>query len=216
MTISRNSWQKALPLFSLAILLSACAGGTQVTRVQDVSESANTPYKKVLVIALLSSYDGRRYLEKEVTAQLAKLGTDAVASTTMMDTTTPVTRKTFVAQVDKIGADAVLITQLVDITTEMTVRDARPQATYNFRPTYYYNVWSVDLTEYVKRPGLEFANSLVMATQLFDVSGEESVWGIESRFDIVQNIDQTWSYTVFIDQAKSITSHLKRDGLIAR
>jgi hypothetical protein len=216
MTISRNFWQKALALIGLTILLSACAGGTKVTRVQDVSESANTPYEKVLVIALLSSYDGRRYLEKEVTLQLAELGTDAVASTTMMDTTTPVTRETFLAQVDKIGADGVLITQLVDVTTEMTVKDARPQATYNFRPTYYYNVWSVDLTEYVKRPGLEFANSLVMATQVFDVSNQEPVWGIESRFDIVQNIDQTWSYTVFIDQAKSITSHLKRDGLIAR
>jgi hypothetical protein len=216
MTISRNSWQKALPLFSLAILLSACAGGTQVTRVQDVSESANTPYKKVLVIALLSSYDGRRYMEKEVTLQLAEKGTDAVASTTMMDTTTPVTRETFLAQVDKIGADGVLIIQLVDVTTEMTVKDARPQATYNFRPTYYYNVWSVDLTEYVKPPGLEFSNALVMATQLYDVVDREPVWGIESKFDIVQNIDQTWSYTVFIDQAKSITSHLKRDGLIAR
>jgi hypothetical protein len=216
MTISRNSWHRLLPVFSLAILLSACAGGTQVTRVQDVSESANTPYKKVLVIALLSSYDGRRYLEKEVTLQLAEKGTDAVASTTMMDTTTPETRETFLAQVDKIGADGVLIIQLVDVTTEMTVKDARPQATYNFRPTYYYNVWSVDLTEYVKRPGLEFANSLVMATQIYDVSDREPVWGIESRFDIVQNIDQTWSYTVFIDQAKSITSHLLRDGLIAR
>jgi hypothetical protein len=216
MTISRNFWQQLLPVFSLAILLSACAGGTQVTRVQDVSESANTPYKKVLVIALLSSYDGRRYLEKEVTLQLAEKGTDAVASTTMMDTTTPETRETFLAQVDKIGADGVLIIQLVDVTTEMTVKDARPQATYNFRPTYYYNVWSVDLTEYVKRPGLEFANSLVMATQIYDVSDREPVWGIESRFDIVQNIDQTWSYTVFIDQAKSITSHLLRDGLIAR
>jgi hypothetical protein len=216
MTISRNFWQQLLPVFSLAILLSACAGGTQVTRVQDVSESANTPYKKVLVIALLSSYDGRRYLEKEVTLQLAEKGTDAVASTTMMDTTTPETRETFLAQVDKIGADGVLIIQLVDVTTEMTVKDARPQATYNFRPTYYYNVWSVDLTEYVKRPGLEFANSLVMATQIYDVSDREPVWGIESRFDIVQNIDQTWSYTVFIDQAKSITSHLSRDGLIAR
>ena len=216
MTIVRNSWRKALPFFALAALLSACAGGTQVTRVQDVSESAKTPYEKVLVIALLASYDGRKYLEKEVTLQLAELGTDAVASTTMMDSKTPETRETFLAQVDKIGADGVLIVQLVDVQTEMTVRDARPEATYNFRPTYYYNVWNVDLKEYVKRPGLEFANSFVMATQLYDVSDREPIWGIESRFDIVQNIDQTWSYTVFIEQAKSITSHLKRDGLIAR
>ena len=209
-------WHRALPFFGLAVLLSACAAGTQVTRVQDVSETADTPYKKILVIALLSSYDGRRYLEKEVSLQLAELGTDAVASTTMMDTMTPVTRKTFVAMVDKIGADAVLITQLLSAETDATIKTARPEATYNFRPTYYYNVWSVDLTEYVEPPGVEYAHSLALATQLYSVASQEAVWGIEAKFKIVQEIDQAWSYSVFPDQAKVIGRQLSKDGLIAR
>ncbi len=205
-----------MPFFGFAVLLSACAAGTQVTRVQDVSETADTPYKKILVIALLSSYDGRRYLEKEVSLQLAELGTDAVASTTMMDTMTPVTRKTFVAMVDKIGADAVLITQLLSAETDATIKTARPEATYNFRPTYYYNVWSVDLTEYVEPPGVEYAHSLALATQLYAVSTREAVWGIEAKFKIIQEIDQAWSYSVFPDQAKVIGRQLSKDGLIAR
>ena len=216
MTILRIFGHRALPFFSLAVLLSACAAGTQVTRVQDLSENADTPYKKILIIALLSSYDGRRYLEKEVALQLAELGTDAVASTTMMNTMTPVTRKTFLAMVEEIGADAVLITQLISAETDAKIKTARPEATYNIRPTYYYNVWSVDLTEYVEPAGVEYAHSLALATQLYAVSTREAVWGIEAKFKIIQEVDQAWSYSVFPDQAKVISRQLSKDGLIAR
>jgi hypothetical protein len=216
MTNLRIFGHRTLACFIFAVLLGACAAGTQVTRVQDVSENADTPYKKILIIALLSSYDGRRYLEKEVALQLAELGTDAVASTTMMNTMTPVTRKTFLAMVDEIGADAVLITQLISAETDAKTKTARPEATYNIRPTYYYNVWSVDLTEYVEPAGVEYAHSLALATQLYAVSTREAVWGIEAKFKIIQEIDQAWSYSVFPDQAKVISRQLSKDGLIAR
>jgi hypothetical protein len=49
--------------------------------------------QKILVITLFSSFDSRRYLEDEVVRHLAELGTDAVASTSMMNTKTPVTRR---------------------------------------------------------------------------------------------------------------------------
>ena len=203
-----------MALLCATFLLSACAGGTKVTRVQHLDPAADAPYQKLLVISLLSSYDARRYLEKEIVTQLAELGTDAVASTTMMDTRTPVTRETFMAMVEKIGADGVIISQMVHVESTSKLKDARPQATYNFRPTYYYNVWSVDLTEYVKPPGLEIATQLVMATQVFSVATRESVWTMEAEFEIVQDIDQAWSYSVFPNQAKEISKLMSSDGLI--
>ena len=203
-----------MALICATFLLSACAGGTKVTRVQHLDPAADAPYQKLLVIALLSSFDARRYLEKEIVTQLAELGTDAVASTTMMDTRTAVTRETFIAMVEKIAADGVIVSQLVHVESTSTLKDARPQATYNFRPTYYYNVWSVDLTEYVKPPGLEIATELVMATQVFSVATRESVWTMEAEFEIVQDIDQVWSYSVFPNQAKEISKLMSRDGLI--
>jgi len=206
--------QKTMALVCATFLLSACAGGTHVTRVQHLDPATDAPYKKILVIALLSSFDSRRYLEKEIVTQLAELGTDAVASTTMMDTRTPVTRETFVAMVEKVGADGVVLSQLVHVDSTATLKDARPQATYNFRPTYYYNVWSVDLTEYVKPPGLEIATELVLATQVFSVATQESVWTMEAEFEVVQDIDQAWSYSVFPNQAKEISKLMSRDGLI--
>lgn len=208
-------WQKILLFFGIALALGACSTGPQITRTQDVSESADTPYKKILVITLFSSFDTRRYLEDEVVLHLAKLGTDAVASTSMMNTKTPVTRSTFMAMVEKIDADAVLVTQLASLESKGTVKDMRPEATYNVRPTYYYNVWSVDLKEYVEPQSVEFKHSLVLATQLYSVLNREAVWAIESKSKIVMNHEQVRNYAIIVDEAKAITTHLLRDGLIA-
>ena len=78
-------WSRTLLLFWIAAILGACASGPQVTKTLDVVESADAPYQKFLVITLLSSFDSRRYLEDEVVKQLSELGSDAVASTSMMN-----------------------------------------------------------------------------------------------------------------------------------
>ena len=207
--------QRTSLVLGLAVALAACSTGPQVTRTQDVSESADTPYRKILVVTLLSSFDSRRYLEDEVVRQLSALGTDAVASTSMMNTKTPVTRQTFMAMVEKIDADAVMVTRLASLESKGTVKDMRPETTYNFRPTYYYNVWSVEQTEYIEPQSMEFKHSLVLATQLYSVLSQEAVWAIESKSRIVQDFDQMKGYSIIVDEAKAIVTHLSRDGLLA-
>ena len=93
---------KTITLLSALLALCACAG-TQVTRVQPLSENADAPYGNLLVISLFKSFDGRRYLEKDIVKELEGRGVKAVASTSMMDTRTPVTRETFLAMVQSIG-----------------------------------------------------------------------------------------------------------------
>lgn len=202
--------------FGIIVLLGACASGPQVTTTQALSASAHAPYKKVLVISLFSAFDTRRYLEKEIVNQLSARGVDAVASTTMMDSRTPVIRETFVAMVDETGADAVLVTQLVDLQTVGTVKDMRPEATHNFRPTYYYNVWSVELAEYVAPPAVAYEHSLAMATQLLDVQVEGTVWAIESHTSISQAVEQGPDYSVYVNEAKGIVDQMARDRLVTR
>ena len=218
MVTLKHPWQRTLLLFAFAATLGACATGPQVTRLQEVSENADTPYKKILIVTLLSSFDARRYLEDEVVKHLSKLGTDTVAvpSTSMMDTRTPVTRSTFIAMVDEIDADALLVTQLSSLESTGKVVDMRPETTVNFRPTYYYNVFSVETTEYMEPQGMEFQHSLVLVTELFSVQSRKAVWAIESKSKIIQDHDTVRDYTVFVDEANAIVSHLSRDGLIAR
>ena len=201
---------------AITSLLVACAGSTQVTRVQAVPESADSPYRKILVISLLDSFDARKYLEDELVIQLEGRGVAAVASTSMMNSQVANTRKLYLGMVDEVGADAVLVSQLVDASADATVRDMRPEATYNFRPTYYYNIWSVELTEYVEPQSVALGFSVVLASQLFSVNQKDSIWGIEASFRVAQNIDQYWDYDVFPDQAATIVREMSRDGLIRR
>jgi hypothetical protein len=206
---------KKLFLPAIAVLLSACASGPHVTTVQDVSESADAPYDNILVVSLFESFDTRRYLEKEIVKQLSARGVKAVASTSLMDTKTPVTRATFLAMVADLDSDAVLVTQLVSLNTGAKMKDMNPQSTHNIRSTYYYNVWSVELTEYVEPQSMELSHTLALATQLYSVLSEEPVWAIESKSKIVQDYDHKQDYSVFVNEAEAISSQLSRDGLLA-
>jgi len=204
-----------LLIIGLVVALSACASGPQITTVQELQESADAPYDNILVVALFESFDGRRYLEKEVVNQLSARGVKAVASTTLMNTRTPVTRETFLAMVEDLNSDAVLVTHLVSLNTGAKMQDMNPQSTYNFRPTYYYNVWSVELTEYVEPQSMELSHALVLATQLYSVANKEPVWAIESKSKIIQDYDHRQDYSVFVNEAEAISSHMSRDGLLA-
>ena len=207
--------KKIVSLVCVYLLLGACAGPT-ITRVQPLSESADAPYGNVLVVSLFQSFDMRRYFEQEIVKQLKAGGIDAVASTSMMDTKTPVNRDTFLAMVKEKNSDAVLVTQLVNLDTKSKIKDRSPEATYNIRPTYYYNVWSVELTEYEEPPGLELTHSLTMATQLFSARSQEPVWAIESSSKLKRNVDQQTSGTTIAAEAKGIISAMSRDGLLVK
>ena len=203
-------------VFAISVAVAACSTGPQVTTTQKFAESTSAPYENLLVIFLADKFDSRRYLETEVVKKLAENGTQAVASTSMMDSRTPKTRQTFLTMVEKTGADAVLVTQIANLQSEGTVVDMNPEATYNFRPTYYYNVWSVDLQEYKEPQAVDFEHSLALATQLYSVSSKDVVWAIESHSNIKQAFDQGPDYSIYIDEAKAIASSLRKDGLISK
>jgi len=200
----------------MVVAFAACSTGPQITRTQEVPESADTPYKNILVITLLSKFDSRRYLEQEVVSRLSALGTSAVASTSMMNTKTPMIRDTFIQMVEKIDADAVLVTQLSSLRSVGTVVDMSPEATLNLRPTGYWNVFSVDLTEYVEPQAVDFEHSLVLLTELHSVRTQETVWGIESKSKFKVGFDQAKDYSIIVTEAEAIAEYLSRDGLIAK
>ena len=206
--------QRAWLIICVGVVLAACATGPQITRTQEVPSSADKPYRKVLVIALFSSFNARKQFEKEVVRQLAALGTEAVTSTSMMKSTTPMTRQTYLPMVEQAGADGVLVSQVANMASEAAMIDMSPEATRNITPTYYFNVWEVELTEYVEPQSIEVKRSLVLATQLYSVSTREPVWAIESRSEIVTDPSQPKHYPFIVNEAEAITAYLLTDGLI--
>lgn len=210
------AWPRVLLLLGIATVLGACSSAPQITRTQELSESADTPYQKILVVTLLSSFDSRRFVEEAIVAQLADRGTDSVRSTSLMDTRTPVVRATFQEMVDNLDADAVLVTQLVSLRSEGSFVDMSPEATVNLRPTGYWNVFSVDTTEYVEPQGVDFDHSLELLTELYSVQNKETVWGIVSKSNFTLGFDRTRDISVVDNEAKAIARYLSRDGVIGR
>jgi hypothetical protein len=209
-------WRRAIYVLGVSFLLSSC--GPQVTVTQELSAAAGAPYKNVLVVFLASSFDSRRYLETEIVKKFAENGSHAVRSTSMMNSKVPVTRQTFQAMVDEIGADAVLVTQFAHLESKSTVVDMNPQSTYNIRPTHYYNVFSVEFTEYVEPPAVNTEFKLSLATQLYSVQNKDVVWAMESKSNIKKAFDQgpRVDYSVYVKEADAIVKQLARGRLITK
>jgi len=195
--------------------LAACAPGVQVTRTQPLAAAANAPYHKVLAIALYESFDTRRYMETELVNALAARGTAAVASTRMMDSRTPLNRDTVAAMVRETGADAVLVTQLVSLESTAKVKNMRPEASVNIRPTYFYDVFTVEVTEYMEPPSIESEHSLALATRLYDASSRDIVWAIQSQSKYRRDTEQVRDYSVFVTEAEAIVASMARDGVVS-
>ena len=206
---------KKLVIVAAVFLLSACTG-PQVTRVQALSKTADAPYQNVLVVSLFELFDTRRWVEDAIVKELTARGITAIASTKLMNTKTPVTRQTFQAMVDEHGSDSVLISQLISLNSSAKANDARPEATRIIRPTYYYNMWSVELTEYVEPPFLTLKHEIRLATEMYSVSAEESVWAIESHSKIVTQRETQGDTSFITDEAKAIVRNLAKDGLLAK
>jgi len=207
--------RKAIRSLSISFLVVAFAV-PQVAQAENAVLPADAPYQHLLVIALAKSFDIRRYLETEIVKELEKKGTTAVRSTSLMNSKVPMVRETFLAQVEEVDADAVLVTQLADLKTKGTIVDMNPQATYNIRPTWYFNVWSVELTEYVAPPAMNYDHKLTLATQLYSVQSKEAVWAMESTTDIMVAFDKGPDYSIFVKEAAGIIKELRKSKMIAR
>ena len=216
MTQFSSFHNRFIPALIACLLLAACSSLPAVSVRQPVADDTELPFGKVLVVALFDSFDPRRYLEEEIVERLAASGTDAVRSTSMMDSRTPVVPRTFIDMVDEVGADSVLVIQLAGLRSVSSEEDASPEATLNYWPTYYFNVFQVELTEYVEPPRINIEHTLVLATQMFSVATREPVWGIESRSIFTELQEDGLSYSIYENEAEAIVRAMRRDGLVTR
>jgi hypothetical protein len=208
--------QRVFLFLAIAMALAACSTAPTITTSQAVSESADASYRKILVIALFSSDESRWSFERELVRQLSEAGVTAAGSISLREKNTPITRTTILAMLEKFDADAVLVTQVASVQSELEMKDMRPEASYKVSPTRYFDVWNVDLREYVEPQEAEVTSALVLATQLYDVSTKEAVWAIESESEIVQDSGNASYYPYIVAEATAIVGEMSTVGLIAQ
>lgn len=214
-----NILSKALQLIvviTVMMLASGCATGPSVSTSGALPATSDGPYKNVLVLVLFSKFDTRRYVEDEIVKDLAAQGISAVASTSMMTTKTPLTREFIVETMTELGSDGLLLTQLADLRTSGKILDMNPQATYNIRPTYYVNVFTVDLTEYIEPQDVRVTHELSTSSDLYSFATKEKVWGMVTHSKIKENVDHMRDFSIIVREADAISSALIRDAVVAR
>jgi len=213
---SQKRLKQSLLLVLLITALAACASGPQVTRLQTEAGSASPTYESILVVAVFKSFDARRYLEEEVVKALEASGTRAVAMTSLADSRTPLNRNTIIPLIEQVEADAVLVTQLTELQADAKLKNRNPRTSYNVRPTGYYNVFSVEVTEYVEPPAVQYELGISLRTDLFSADSKESVWAIASTSKDKSDIDSPVVYTGYADEAAAIVRALRQDKLVAK
>lgn len=205
----------AITLTAIVMLaFAACASAPQVGPTMVVPDSADVPYDNVLVLALFSKFDTRRYLEDEIASRLEAQGVKAVTSTSMMTSKTPLTRQFIVETMTELGSDSLLLTQLADLHTAGKVKNMSPEGTYNVRPTYYVNVYSVEQTEYIEPVDVQFTHELSTSSDLYSASQQEKVWGIITHSRIKENVDHMRDYSIIVREAEAIAGSLLSEGIV--
>ncbi len=205
----------AITTISIIAMLNACAVAPRVTTTLDVTDTTQVPVDNVLVLVLFSKFDTRRYLEDEIVKHLGAQGVKAVASTSMMTTQTPLTRDFILETMTELGSDSLLLTQLADLETTGKVIDMNPEVTYNVRPTYYYNVFSVDQTEYIEPQDVKFTHELSTSSDLYSFASKEKLWGITTYSKIKENVDHMRDYSIFVAEANAITAAMFDGGVVS-
>jgi hypothetical protein len=136
-----------------------------------------------MIIAISKKQTNKNILENEFVRQIKMLGTDAVASYTILTNDKDSNKEVIAAKMKEVGADAVLITRLASKKTLYT-----HISTNEFSPPDYYSTWDdyygygyqiVNSPDYIEEN--EYA---IMETNLYDAGHNKLVWSASSETEI--------------------------------
>ena len=164
-----------------AMLLSACATTTLTAVWKDPSYQG--PPRKVMVIGVAKKPVNRRIFEDEFVRRLKALGTEAVASYTVLPDRQQDDSAAVEAKMNELGADAVLITRLTD---KKTVKTIVPGTVYS--PPSFYGTWR-DYYRYGSQVTYTPAyvaedEYALMETNLYNAGTDKLIWSALSETEI--------------------------------
>lgn len=175
--------------------------------------------QKLMVIGMAKKPVLRRIFEDEFVNQLKRVGTDAVASYSVMPAVKLPDQQAVAAKMKEIGADAVLITRLVDrkvVRTYVPGRIDHPMGLWYDRYPGYYGSWPSYYnygSSFMYSPGyIDEDLYALMETCLYSAgNGEKMIWSATSE-TVIDRSDQKMVKS-FI---KAMVDKLQEQGLLKK
>ena len=191
------------------VLASSCAPETSVVKLyEDPARPAKT-YQRLLVVDISSDHSRQQQFENEVVTQLRRLGTDAIPSFTMLDTSNGVIQEEVDRAGEEVGADGILMTHIASVDTEVDVQEGREEWKSTCRGGDPVDYFLYDRELIAEPDSVNMALTLVVISNLYDGESRERIWTIQSTCFDKKSVSEA-----LIEEAYAIAQQLHIDGLI--
>lgn len=202
---------RAAMLFSIFILLAACAASTLVTRTYSDDTYAESSFGNFLVIAVAGDYNSRAQFERTVVAGIRANGASASAYYSVVKGNKPISSEAVVAAVKSGNFDAVLVTRIIGQEMNVDVKRGSTDTQASTIGGGALNFFRYNYEELNEPELVNFNTTVVLGTELFASADETMIWAIESSSSseavvgvLIENI------------ASAIVARLHKDGFIGK
>jgi hypothetical protein len=181
--MSPRSSPRPLHRSSLALALLLASAGCANTKVSRVwSDPALKPdrYRKVMVLALLPSFNRRQTVEDRIVAELGRDGVAAVRSYDALSQDQVGDREQIRAAVAASGADALLAVRLTSLEKDQQVSAGREQWVPVATGLDYYGYVTTAYGLY-RKPEMSELRTFATETTLWDLASAKMVWACQSE-----------------------------------
>ncbi len=198
---------RCLALFTVIALLTACSSTTLTGSWKD--PAFRGPLQKVYIVGLAKVDLNRRIFEDTFTRELETLGVKAVASYRDIPLSQGDNQAAINKQLDKYQADSILLCRVVDKRIETVTSPGYATTYYGGSGGWggYYSRGYAE-TMYVPSTTTEFQIATIEAT-LYETKTGKLIWSAQLETVIENNMEK-----LFTDFVKTVTTDLKKDGLI--
>lgn len=200
---------RTLAVFTLSILLAACATPVKTDRLITAGQPVDGPFERLLVIDVASDRSFRHDFEDAIVTRLVQSGADAIKGHRVLTDTTDLKHQALVRLAEANGADGILVTQLLSLETSVEKTEGREDIIRTCRkgsPVDYFLYDSV----VVKEPdSAKLSLTAVVVSRLYTLTSAEPVWAIQSTCFKKDSVAD-----VVIEEATAIVRQLRFDGMI--
>lgn len=200
-------------LLYLAFVIAAVSGGctpqTETVKLYEDVTSVSTPYTRLLVVDVASDADLRRNFENEIVSRLKKIGSDAVASHTLLKNNDGLLQDDIERVSRETTSDGILITHMVSLETDADNQEGREEIIRTCRQGNPVDYFLYDNVVIKEPDSVRLALTVVVVSNLYDARTGNRVWTIQSTCFRKASLPEALS-----EESKAIVRQLKTDGLI--